>query len=276
MPIALNGTVGQTLRVGHAMPARSTLLQTLSVFMTTTFYAPPNQFHGRRVVLPPDETRHAVRALRHRAGDTIVVVDGEGGWHRVQLEQTGQEQAMGTVVDSRREVGEPNAPFVLAVGVLQKRSRYETLVEKAVELGVTTLVPLATAHAERTRVRQDRLRSIMVAAMKQCGRSRLPMLAEPCSLEQTLARYSELSAFCCHESGEERQALLKALHTHSDTGVLMAVGPEGGFAPHEVEQAQQSGARLVHLGARRLRTETAALAAASAVALERARASQDR
>lgn len=270
------GTVLQTHRVENVIPARSIILQTLSTFMTTAFYAPPNQFHGQRVVLPPDETHHAVRALRHRAGDTIAVVDGEGGWHRVRLEQTGQEHALGTVVDSRREVGEPDAPFVLAVGILQKRSRYETLVEKAVELGATTLVPLATAHAERTRVRQDRLRSIMVAAMKQCGRSRLPALVEPCSLEQTLARYSELTPFCCHESGEGRQSLLKALHRTSNTGVLMAVGPEGGFAPHEVKQAQQSGARLVHLGTRRLRTETAAVAAASAVALNRARVTQHR
>lgn len=237
--------------------------------MTTAFYAPPSQFRQHRVMLPPSETHHAVRALRHRAGDTIVVVDGEGGWHRVRLEQTGQEHALGTVLDSQREVGEPNAPFVLAVGVLQKRSRYETLVEKAVELGVTTLVPLATARSERTRVRLDRLRSIMVAAMKQCGRSRLPALAEPCSLSHVLTRYPRLQALCCHESGAGRRALLPAVQAAPDTGVLVTVGPEGGFTPNEVDLAQRAGAELVHLGPRRLRAETAALAAASAVALGR-------
>ncbi|MFO8232903.1 MAG: RsmE family RNA methyltransferase [Longimonas sp.] len=238
--------------------------------MTTAFYAPPDQFRQGRVVLPPNETRHAVRALRHRAGDEIVVVDGVGGWHHVRLAQTGQDQALGTVVRSKREVGEPEAPLVLAVGVLQKRGRYETLVEKAVELGVTTLVPLVTERAERHHIRQDRLRKIMVAAMKQCRRSRLPTLTTPRSLAQVLVRYPRLSAFCCHESGTGRQALVDAVRART-AGMLLAVGPEGGFTPREIDLARRAGAGLVQLGPRRLRTETAALAATSAVMLERAR-----
>ncbi|PEN05030.1 16S rRNA methyltransferase [Longimonas halophila] len=239
--------------------------------MTTAFYAPPEQFRGRRVVLPPNETRHAVRALRHSPGDEVVVVDGTGGWHRVRLEHTGQKQALGTVVASARNVGEPKAPCVLAAGVLHKRSRYETLVEKAVELGVTTIVPLATMRAERTDVRYDRLRNLMIAATKQCGRSRVPHLTAPCSLADVLVRFPRLTAFCCHESGAGRSALPAALQLiPSSTGVLLTIGPEGGFAPHEVATAQRAGAQLVHLGPRRLRAETAALTAAGAVSLHRA------
>jgi 16S rRNA (uracil1498-N3)-methyltransferase len=241
--------------------------------MTTAFYAPPSQFRGQRVTLPPNETRHAVRALRHGPGDEVVVVDGTGGWHHVRLEQTGTEQALGTVIASRRDVGEPRAACILAVGVLHKRSRYETLVEKAVELGVTTLVPLVTERTERTSIRHDRLHKIMVAAMKQCGRSRLPVLATPCSLAQVLARYPRAAAFCCHESGDGRKPLPLALRNRADHDVLLTVGPEGGFTRNETAVAQRAGAQLVHLGARRLRTETAALTASSAVALERARLS---
>ena len=244
--------------------------------MTTAFYAPPDQFRGRRVMLPPGETRHAVQALRHRPGDEVVVVDGAGGWHHVRLDQTGADQAMGTVMTSRHDVGEPAAACILAVGVLHKRSRYETLIEKAVELGVTTLVPLVTERTERAQVRHDRLRKIMVAAMKQCRRSRLPVLTAPCSLAQALVRYPRAAAFCCHESGEGRKALPQALrqHTHRE-GVLLAVGPEGGFTDAEIALARRARAQLVHLGTRRLRAETAALAAAGAVALERARLPQD-
>ncbi len=222
-------------------------------------------------MLPPSETRHAVRALRHRPGDEVVVVDGRGGWHRVRLEHTGQEQAMGTVVASAQNVGEPEGPCILAAGVLHKRSRYETLVEKAVELGVTTIVPLATTRTERATIRNDRLRNLMIAATKQCGRSRVPNLTAPCSLAQVLVRYPQLTAFCCHESGDGRAALPAALQAiPASTGVLLAIGPEGGFAPYEVAIAQRAGARLVHLGPRRLRSETAALTAAGAVALHRA------
>lgn len=239
--------------------------------MTTAFYAPPEQFRGARVMLPPNETRHAVRALRHGPGDEIVVVDGVGGWHRVRLEQTGTDQALGTILTTKHDVGEPPAERVLAVGILHKRSRYETLIEKAVELGITTIVPLATARAERTTVRADRLQKLMVAAMKQCGRSRLPALKAPRSLESTLAAFPEAQAFCCHESGTGRRALSDALHPVADaTAVVLAVGPEGGFTDHEVATATDAGAKLVHLGPRRLRAETAAMTAAGALMLHHA------
>lgn len=233
--------------------------------MTTAFYASPEQFHGVRVVLSPDETRHAVRALRYDVGDDIIVVDGIGGWHRVRLEQTDTQKAMGTVVETRREVGEPRRPFVLAVGLVKKRSRYETLVEKAVELGITTLIPLVTERTERSRLRRDRLQNIMTAALKQCGRSRLPALAAPCSLSQAIARHPRQAPICLHEAGPDRMSLPETLSTRPRQGVLLAVGPEGGFTRREVALAERAGARVAHLGPRRLRTETAALAAASTV-----------
>lgn len=239
--------------------------------MTTSFYAPPGQFNGPRVVLPPSEARHAVRSLRHEPGDVIAVVDGTGGWHRVRLEAAGKQRVVGTVVERRYNVGEPRVPFILAVGVLKKRSRFETVVEKAVELGVTTIMPLNTHRSERARIRRDRLHKIMVAALKQCGRSQLPTLTDPCSLAHALACFPRVHAVCCHEAGPRRMALRDALDAeHSSCrGTLLAVGPEGGFTDAEVATARRSGAAIVHLGPRRLRTETAALTAAgTAMALQ--------
>jgi 16S rRNA (uracil1498-N3)-methyltransferase len=234
--------------------------------MTTNFFAPPSAFRGSRVVLPDDEARHVCSVLRAEAGDEIVVVDGEGGWHRVRIDHAAPEQVVGTVEETRREVGEPDVHVTIGMGMLTKRDRFETFVEKAVELGAARIVPLSTRHTEQTSVRSDRLRRIMVAAVKQCRRSRLPALAEPQSLDEELSAAAAERRFLCH-GGEEAAPLGSALAEADGEDVLLLVGPEGGFADEEVDRARSGGCVPVHLGARRLRAETAGIAALTRVLL---------
>jgi 16S rRNA (uracil1498-N3)-methyltransferase len=267
--------------------------------MTTAFYAPPRAVHGQQVMLPEDETHHAVRALRKGVGDTITVVDGVGGWYRVRLDQVGERRARGTITTTRKDVGEPNYHLTMAVGLIKDRNRFETFAEKAVELGVHTIVPLQTARTEKTSVRRERLQNLFVAAMKQCGRSRLPNLAPVQSLQDWLAGEDETQqagnregksvgdkgkkgendenkaerargAACRlipHERGDERPPVLQALQRRPFDRVRVLIGPEGGFTDDEVRQAQGAGYTPVSLGPRRLRTETAALTAMAAVSL---------
>lgn len=229
--------------------------------MTTNFYAPPSAFRRGRVVLPDDEARHVRTVLRAQEGDEIVVVDGEGGWHRVRLTHASPEQVVGSIVDERSGVGEPAVDVTVGIGILKKRSRFETFVEKAVELGVRRIVPLQTRRTERGSVRSDRLRKLMVAAMKQCRRSRLPTLAEPQSPTSFLGDAEADVSFIGH--GEERAVPLweAAGEARAVRSALMLIGPEGGFASEEVESAEASGCVAVSLGARRLRAETAGIVA---------------
>ncbi len=236
--------------------------------MTTTFYAPPDSIHGERLVLPEDEARHAVRVLRKRAGDEIVVVDGTGGWYRVRLDRVGQEKAMGTVLETRRGVGEPPYRLVIGLGLLKNRNRFETFVEKAVELGVSEIVPLRTARTEKQGLKVERAKSILTAAMKQCGRSCLPSLAEPTPLPDVLDAGGYDAALIAHERASEGPSIDPALAAApASARVLVLVGPEGGFTDDEVAQAVASGCTPVSLGPRRLRAETAGVAAAVAVHL---------
>ena len=234
--------------------------------MTTNFYAPPSAFRGDRVVLPDDEARHARSVLRADAGDELVVVDGEGGWYRVRLDHASSRQVVGRVVERRRGVGEPDVALTVGLGLLSTRSRFETFVEKAVELGVRRVVPLRTRHAEATDVRADRLRRVMVAALKQCRRSRLPELAAPQSLDALLTATTAETRLLCH-GDDEAPPLLRVLEASGTDDVLALVGPEGGFAPSEVAAAREAGCTPVSLGTRRLRAETAGIAAANAVML---------
>jgi len=234
--------------------------------MTTNFYAPPSEIRGDRIVLPEDEARHARSVLRAEAGDEIVVVDGEGGWYRTQIDHVAPEQVVGHVLETRREVGEPDTQVTVGMGLLSRRSRFETFVEKAVEVGVRRIVPLRTRHTEVESVRADRLRRVMVAALKQCRRSRLPELAAPRSLDALLEATTAGPCLLCHGAAEGTP-IARAVVAAAAEEVLVLVGPEGGFSPTEVDAATDAGGTLVSLGARRLRAETAGIVAASATVL---------
>ncbi len=237
--------------------------------MTTAFYAPPSALHGTMLKLPDDEARHATRVLRKQAGDEIVVVDGEGHWHRVRLDRVGRDTAAGTVLETRTGVGEPSYELTVGLGLLKNTNRFETFLEKAVELGVHRIVPLMTARTEKESIKERRARNIRIAAMKQCGRSWLPPLMAPQPMFDPLAEGRYDRVFICHGQDSGRLSLAEALAPEalSGTRLLMLVGPEGGFTGTEVEQVQAEGGQAVHLGARRLRTETAGIVAATAVQL---------
>ncbi len=237
--------------------------------MTTNFYAPPSAFRGQRVVLPEDEARHVQSVLRAQEGDKIVVVDGEGGWHRVQLDHLAGQQVVGTIQETKRDVGEPDVHVTVGMGLLTKRSRFETFVEKAVELGVGRIVPIHTRHTETETFRKERTRNVMVAALKQCRRSRLPDLAHPQTLDALLDTTPADVRLVCH-GGAESTPLIQALDDVA-TGdqVLVLVGPEGGFTLGEVEEARANGCTSVSLGPRRLRAETAGMVAVNAVTVLR-------
>jgi 16S rRNA (uracil1498-N3)-methyltransferase len=217
------------------------------------------------VVLPEDEVRHLRTVLRGDEGDEITVVDGTGGWYRVKISHLAPEQGVGTIVEEREEVGEPDVNVTVALGLLKKRSRFETFVEKAVELGVRRIVPLRTRRTERDSIREERLRNVMVAAMKQCRRSRLPDLAAPRSHEALLAASGAELRLVCNAGTDAvpiQQAVAEAAPVAS---ALVLVGPEGGFSEAEVEEAVEAGCVSVSLGARRLRAETAGIAALHSV-----------
>lgn len=233
--------------------------------MTTNFYAPPSAIRAGRVVLPDREARHARSVLRVGEGDELHVVDGEGGWYRVQVGQIGRQQVVGSIVEERSDVREPPVAVTVGIGVLKKRSRFETFVEKAVELGAHSIAPLRTRRTERDDVREERLRNLMIAAMKQCRRSWLPRLASPQSIETLLSDAQDDVRIICHGGDSSVSARQAVKRDGPIESALVLVGPEGGFAPSEVERAEAAGCTTVSLGARRLRTETAGLAALHSV-----------
>lgn len=231
--------------------------------MTTPFYAPPDAFAEGRVRLPDDEARHASRVLRHALGDEIAVVDGDGGWHTVRLDLVTKDRAEGVVTETRRDVGEPSERVIVGVAPLKSADRMAFAVEKAVELGATDLLLLDTARTEGRVPKPERLHALAVAAMKQTLRSRLVRF-RPLHLD-AVARFLDETgeAFLpvlLHEAAQD-DAAFPALLAQRGRSVVPLVGPEGGFTAGEVDFARAAGWPVASLGPRRLRAETAFVAA---------------
>jgi 16S rRNA (uracil1498-N3)-methyltransferase len=207
--------------------------------------------------------RHHVRVLRLAPGARLELFDGNGNGWDAELELSGDRLARAHVVAKRpSKEGESQLELALAVGVL-KSDRLEWLIEKATELGVRRIVPFTSEHsvsvpsANRTR----RWRQIAAAAAKQCRRSRVPDVEAPIDIERALSLPYATKVLLCERDTPNRIGLPAV--AVQPRQVLIAVGPEGGFAPAEIEAARAAHCRLVDLGARTLRAETAAVTAAA-------------
>ena len=207
--------------------------------------------------LAPDEAHHALHVLRLGDGTRIGGVDGKGCYVEGILKRVGKDTARLEIEHQVEGWGEPPVETTLALGLPKHRDRLEWAVEKAVELSVTALIPLHTERTERGHFNPQRLTKLLVAALKQCGRSRLPTLHPPLGVAQALA--STPGAY--HLVGWLGATRLIQTHSGAAAGrhVVYWIGPEGDFTPAEIELLTHQGAHPVLLGGTRLRTETAAL-----------------
>ncbi len=221
------------------------------------------------LVLAGGEAHHLSHVLRLKAGDEVVLFDGTGEEATAQVVKVSSGQVM-LAVKSRR-IATTELPFPLILGTaVPKGDRFSWLVEKATELGVTRLIPLRTARSivDPGSGKLDKMRNTVIAASKQCGRSQLMVIDEPCDwgkfLQKELSEHQGWVADLAGVSPLDREAT--APEVSGGTGLVLAVGPEGGLTTEEVAAAAGLGAKLVSLGPRILRTETAALALATLAA----------
>ncbi len=229
--------------------------------MLPFFYVPPTAFlSGSELILPSSEAVHAVRVLRLRAGDEIIVVNGKGLAARVRLTHADKGDVRGDVLSLEKDLGESNVQLTIGLSLLKQRARFETFLEKAVELGAYAVQPLVTERTEVAAWRHARAHNIMVGAMKQCQRSRLPQLHEPKKFEDVLTPHSLVA----HAQAD---VFIMDLLWPLPPALQILIGPEGGFSDAEIALALKMQSALVRLGPRRLRAETAAIAACAAVML---------
>jgi 16S rRNA (uracil1498-N3)-methyltransferase len=198
------------------------------------------------VSLPSEIRRHA-KALRVQEGDMIELFDGT---HEYSARFQGQTAE---VLRKSEAKGIPSAQLTLAIA-FPKGNRADWLVEKATELGVSTIIPLLSKYAivDPRETKVARLQKLAITACEQSGRTTIPNITEPRTLTSVLAGSYDTKIFCFIDGKKEMP---------SGKNILIIVGPEGGFADAEVEQMKKSGCISVALGHATLRTETAGIAA---------------
>lgn len=229
------------------------------------FYVDRSRIAGDQVAFPDAEAQHLSRVLRLAPGEIVRVVDGDSGLYRVRLDAVTRNGALGKIVETLPPPDDPLVRCTVAVGLLKHAGRYETMLEKVTELGAVRIVPLLSERCERSEVKESRSHGILVAAMKQCGAARLPRLEASTRLDRFLAEPVVGLRLVCHESGPDRRPLPDVLRESLSGDVTVLVGPEGGFSDPEIARTRAAGYIPVSLGARRLRTETAAIAAVSII-----------
>ncbi|AFU99875.1 16S rRNA (uracil(1498)-N(3))-methyltransferase [Simiduia agarivorans] len=218
---------------------------------------------GHTVALDADASRYLAGVLRMEAGRPLTVFNGKGGEYAATIASAAKKAV--TLTIGAFDPTEKESPLAIHLGIgLSKGDRFDWVIQKATELGVTHITPLLTSRsevklsAERADKKIAHWQQIAVSACEQCQRNRLPVIAAPLKLDQWLADRSEALKLVLHHRAD------RALSTHATpTSVAMVIGPEGGLSDEEIAQAQDQGFHPLQLGPRVLRTETAPIAALS-------------
>ena len=209
--------------------------------------------------LPADEAAHALRVLRLQPGDEVRLTDGQGGFYHARISECNRKRCMVEVIEQEEQAPLWTGHLHLALAPTKNIDRMEWLAEKATEIGFDELTFLNCQWSERRIVKGERIEKILISAMKQSLKARLPKLNDITDFAQFVKQPVSGQKFIAHCHEGEKTPLRQALQPAQDALVL--IGPEGDFSPDEVALAVAEGFTPVTLGNTRLRTETAALVA---------------
>lgn len=218
--------------------------------------------------LDQDESGHCIKVLRHRCGDEINMIDGCGTLYRCRITSDSHKGVEAVVTETHENWGTHPYRLHMAVCPTKNNDRFEWFVEKACEIGLDEISPVIGEHSERRIFKTARTEKILVSAAKQSLKASVPVVNEPVSVKDFIKSSSEglrMIAYCFEDEDIPRRSIKEVLEGYEGSDITVMIGPEGDFSRSEAELALASGFIPVHLGASRLRTETAALTAVAAV-----------
>ncbi len=223
------------------------------------------------LTLRGDEAKHCARALRIRVGEQILATDLIGKCYKATLEHIDDLGKQGyevraTIDEVLPRHNEPNLNILLIQAVLHTPAKFEEIVERCTEIGISAFMPIKTTRVERPTIKVDRIEKILRAACKQAQRASKPTLSELSDFETALgaAVADKRTIVLLHETAKLEHSLNAVLVKEQSKNIALVIGPEGGFTEEEVSLARDTyGAHIASMGARRLRAETAAITAAA-------------
>jgi 16S rRNA (uracil1498-N3)-methyltransferase len=227
------------------------------------FYAPG--ISGDKWVLDQKESGHCIRVLRMKKGTLVRLIDGAGNLYEGIIEIPDPKACIVKVTDIIKDFEKRDYKLHIAISPLKNPDRLEWFIEKSVEIGVDEITPLICRNTEKTNIKKERLNGIIISAMKQSLKSCLTVLSEPTDFDEFI-RYNyqanRMIAHCSEIEGEKKG--ISQVYKKGENAIIL-IGPEGDFSDKEIGDAIGAGFQPVHLGASRLRTETAGVAACHSI-----------
>lgn len=208
-----------------------------------------------------EEARHCSKVLRKKIGDEILLTYGDGYIRKgsiVEVDRHTVSLNVAEIIDERR----PAYHLAIAIAPTKNMSRFEWFLEKAVEIGISEIIPFVSKHSERKNLKAERCRKILISAMKQSKNVLLPKLHELTHIKEVFISDSFDQKFIAHCMDPEKH--LKACYEKGKKTIVL-IGPEGDFTKEEVDEAMDAGFQEISLGSSRLRTETAGVVSASII-----------
>lgn len=239
------------------------------------FFVTPQQISGDKIRIEGGDVNHMKNVLRMKLHEKAEISDGESRTYLCEVEAYEEDVAVLHILEEMEADTEPASKLYLFQG-LPKSDKMELIVQKAVELGVYQVIPVAMKRSvvrlddKKASKKADRWNSIAESAAKQAGRSRIPEVTMPLSYNEALKMAEELDVTLLpYELAGGMEVTREVIHQiKSGQSVGIFIGPEGGFEPEEVDAAVSMGAKVITLGRRILRTETAGLATLAVLMFE--------
>ena len=227
--------------------------------MPNAFFLEPDNLNGNSFSLDESESHHASHVFRLQPGDPIALLNGEGLGFQGVIENNSNGIVSGIIQKKLKNLGENDSKIIIAPSIL-KRDRFESLIEKATELGVQQIDPILTDRCVKRTLNLERCKKIVMSAAKQCQRSYFPMVCQPTKLLAWLDKLDHRQCFA-GMMGTSKQ--LSDYQFDNKFPVSVLIGPEGDFSDNEIEHINKKRVKFFSLGSRRLRADTAAQASLS-------------
>ncbi|MEO8513155.1 MAG: RsmE family RNA methyltransferase [Ignavibacteria bacterium] len=227
------------------------------------YYTPKQYISSGSLTIVDDEAKHLGRVLRKQTGEGIYVTDGEGNLHKCRITSVNKHLIECSITESFKDLNEPAVHINLYQSLIKNPDRLEFSIEKSVELGVRSIHTVTTENVvNKSTDKTARWQSIALSAMKQSQRCYLPIVNSPVSFsDAVISANGELKLLADEKDMPGRMNITSIGSGFSSIDIF--IGPEGGFTPAEAELALQNGFKILDLGPRKYRSETAAVFAIS-------------
>ena len=227
------------------------------------FYLPDAQLGT--ISFPEEESKHIVKVLRMKEGDRFCVTNGNGSLFDAELIDAHPKRAAADLSNQRSGYDIKDFKATIAIAPTKLNERTEWFLEKATEIGIDEVKLFSSYHSERRVANVERFKKIVVAAMKQSVKSKMPVVEEMVSFDKLVKQSYDGQKFIAWIDDDVKEQLCD-LYKKGENAIVL-IGPEGDFSKEEVELAKQNGFVPVSLGEARLRTETAAVVACHTIQL---------